>query len=342
MIVPVYNCEKYLPEMLEGFLRQEYGNYELILIDDGSTDDSPALCDRFAEQDARIRVIHQENGGVSKARNRGLDEARGKTIVFADADDRIKSRYLLDLINAAESLGADRQRALILADYQPFSEKGTEKRRFPKPFTMDYTTKEGLSSEHFRELIFQFRLYPPYCKLFQREIIEKNRIRFREGMRSAEDFEFNIRYLAAVDRVEYIDSVQYDYRIGYKKYTPSNRGVLGESEIISAHIMAHGITALATRMGILDEIQPEIDLWAAKKHYFNRLRMLFRKNTPVPVRERKQLYEALVSDPVYYSAVKRGAELLPKSATRTIARKADNFYSWLAFYTAHQNEVEKN
>lgn len=341
VIVPVYNCEKYLPEMLEGFLRQEHGDYELLLIDDGSQDGSPALCDRSAEQDARIRVIHQENGGVSKARNRGLDEARGETIVFVDADDRIRPRYLLDLISAAESLGADRQRSLVLADYQPFSENGTEKRRFPKPFSMDFRTRQGLTAEHFRELIFQFRLFPPYCKLYRRDIIEKNQIRFREGMRSAEDFEFNIRYLAAVDRVEYIDSVQYDYRIGYKKYVPSNRGVLGESEIKSAHIMAHGITDLAERMGILAEVGPEIDLWAAKKHYYNRLRMLFRKNTPVPVRERKQLYEALISDPVYYPAAKRGADQLPKSATRTIATKTDNFYSWLAFYTAHRDEVEK-
>lgn len=342
VIVPVYNCEKYLPEMMEGFQSQQFKDFELLLIDDGSQDGSPALCDRFAETDARVRVVHQENGGVSRARNRGLDEARGKTIVFVDADDRIKPRYLQDLIRAAESLGSNRQRTLVLADYQPFSEKGKEKRRFPKPFTMDFNTRQGLTAEHFRELIFQFRLYPPYCKLFQRDIIEKNRIRFREGMRSAEDFEFNIRYLAAVDRVEYIDSVQYDYRIGYKKYTPSNRGVLGASEINSAHIMAHGITDLAQRMGILEEIRPEIDRWAAEKHYFNRLRMLFRKSSQVSIREKKQLYDALISDPVYYSAARRGVPQLPKSCSRMIAENADYYYAWLAFYLAHRNQIEKD
>ena len=342
VIVPVYNCEQYFPKMIAGLQNQKYGDFELLLIDDGSTDGSSALCDQFSAQDLRVRVIHQKNGGVSNARNRGLEEACGKHVVFVDADDRIKPRYLLDLITAAKKLGTDRTGTLILSDYQPFSESGEEKRRFPKPFSMDFTTKQGLTAEHFRELIFQFRLFPPYCKLFRRDIIDENKIRFREGMRSAEDFEFNTRYLAAVDRVEYIDSVQYDYRIGYKKYIPSNHGVLGESEIKSAHIMAHGITDLANRMEIIEEVGSEIDIWAAKKHYFNRLRMLFRKSGEASIRERKQLYAELVSDPVYYSAVKRGAERLPKSSTRMIATKSDNFYSWLMFYTAHRNEVEKN
>ena len=129
--------------------------------------------------------------------------------------------------------------------------------------------------------------------------------------------------------------------MGYKKYVPSNRGVLGRSEIKSAHIMAHGITDLAKRMGILKTVGPEIDLWAANKHYFNRLRMLFRKNSRVSVRERKQLYKALIRDPVYYSAAKRGAALLPGSKTRMIALMADYFYVWLVFIRAHRYEVEQ-
>lgn len=341
VVVPVFNCKKYLPEMIEGFLKQEYGDFELLLIDDGSTDGSGVLCDQFAAQDPHIRVIHQVNGGVSRARNRGLDEARGEYVVFVDADDRIRPRYLLDLISAARGLGKDRARTLILSDYQPFSDVGREERSFPKPFSMDFTTKQGLTADHFRELIFQFRLFPPYCKLYRLDIIEANHIRFREGMKSAEDFDFNIRYLSAVDHLEYIDSVQYDYRVGYKKYVPSNHGVLGKSEITSAHIMAHGITDLAARMEILEEAGPEIDLWAANKHYFNRLRMLFRKNDSVSVRERKQLYTELLSDPVYSSAAKRGAKQLPKSTTKLIAKHADNFCSWLAFYWARQNEVDK-
>lgn len=342
VIVPVFNCTKFLPEMLGDSLQQEYENFELLLIDDGSTDNSLAICNQYALQDDRIRVIHQKNGGVSKARNRGIDEARGEYIVFIDADDRIRPRYLLDLINAARSLNFEDPNTFILSDYQPFSKKGPEKRTFPEPFSIDFRNRKGLTAEFFRELVFHFRLFPPYCKLYKRDIIEKYKIRFREGMKSAEDFDFNIRYLAAIDRVKYIDSVQYDYRVGYKKYVPSNRGVLGESEIKSAHIMANGITDLAKRMGILEKVGPEIDLWAANKHYFNRLRMLFRKNSQVSVRERRHLYRALIKDPVYYTAAKRGAARLPESETKIIAMKADYFYVWLAFYRAHRNEVEKH
>lgn len=337
VIVPVYNVGLFLPQCIDSIIHQSFQGFELILVDDGSTDGSGAICDACAEQDSRVRVIHQPNGGVSRARNRGLDEATGDYIVFVDADDLPGPDYLRNLLQASDGT----VRTMILSDYQPFSEKGPEKRSFPAPFTMDFRTGEGLTAEHFRELIFQFRLFPPYCKLYRRDVIEDNHIRFREGVRSAEDFEFNVRYLAAADRLVYIDSVQYDYRIGYKQYVPSNRGVLGESEIKSAHIMAHGITELAERMGILDEMRPEIDRWAANKHYYNRLRMLFMKGEGVEIAERKKLYRALTADPVYYDAARRGAAQLEKSSTKTIAEHFDSFMCWHLFYGMHGNKTDK-
>lgn len=341
IIVPVYNAVRYINDCIDGLLRQQFSNFELLLIDDGSKDGSGALCDAYAEHDSRICVIHQPNGGVSKARNRGLDEAKGDFVVFVDADDLVRPEYLSDLMRAQQACSDEMGRTMILSDYQPFSETGPEKRDFPAPFVMDFRSGVGLNAENFRELIFQFRLFPPYCKLYRRDVIQEHQIRFREGMRSAEDFEFNTRYLAAVDRLVYIDSVQYDYRVGYKQYVPSNRGVLGESEIKSAHIMAHGITDLATRMGILDEVQPEIDRWAANKHYFNRLRMLFMKSDNVGYSERKQLYRALTADPVYYSAAKRGTKQLGKTVTRTIAEKHDSYICWFLFYKMHGDQTDK-
>ena len=332
VIVPIYNVESYLPHCVEGIEKQLFCDYELLLIDDGSKDGSGALCDSFAAQDPRIRVIHQPNGGVSSARNRGLDEAKGEFVVFVDADDLVRPNYLFDLMQAQRDSSDEPVRTMILSDYQPFSEAGPEKRSFPEPFIVDFRSGVGLNVTNFRELIFRFRLFPPYCKLYCRDVIEEHQIRFREGMRSAEDFEFNSRYLTAVDRLIYIDSVQYDYRVGYKQYVPSNHGVLGDSEIKSAHIMAHGITDLAARMGILAEVQPEIDRWAANKHYFNRLRMLFMKSDKVSYGERKQLYRALTADPVYYSAARRGAAQLPKSATKLLAEKTDDFFMWRLFY----------
>ena len=94
IIVPVYRTEAWLEKCVRSVLTQTDGDWELILVDDGSPDNAGALCDRLAGEDARIRVIHQENAGVSAARNRGLDEARGAFAVFLDSDDWVDADYL--------------------------------------------------------------------------------------------------------------------------------------------------------------------------------------------------------------------------------------------------------
>ena len=108
IIVPVYNVEKYLPECIESILVQTFTDFELILVEDGSPDGCPALCDAAAEKDGRIRVIHQKNGGLSAARNAGLDIARGEWIGFVDSDDYIApemyEKYLSRVISETERL----------------------------------------------------------------------------------------------------------------------------------------------------------------------------------------------------------------------------------------------
>ena len=94
VIVPVYNAEKYLPRCIESVLAQTFVDWEMLLIDDGSTDASGSICDEYAAKDERIRVFHKENGGVSSARNLGLDNAQGEWITFVDSDDYIEENYL--------------------------------------------------------------------------------------------------------------------------------------------------------------------------------------------------------------------------------------------------------
>lgn len=89
VIVPVFNTEKYLDQCIQSILSQTYSNIELLLVDDGSTDSSGAICDRYAEQDSRVRVFHKPNGGVSSARNKGLEVAKGEYVIYCDADDWI-------------------------------------------------------------------------------------------------------------------------------------------------------------------------------------------------------------------------------------------------------------
>lgn len=107
IIVPVYKVEKYLPRCIDSLINQTYKNIEIILVDDGSPDNSPKLCDEYASKDSRIRVIHKENAGVSEARNTGIDNAKGDYICFVDSDDYVSENYVKLLMDKQCEAGAE-------------------------------------------------------------------------------------------------------------------------------------------------------------------------------------------------------------------------------------------
>ena len=107
IIVPVYNVKPYLNRCVDSLLGQSYQNMELLLVDDGSTDGSEALCDEYAAQDVRVRVLHKKNGGLSDARNAGVDAAKGEYLSFVDGDDWVSPYYIENLYRALEQAGAD-------------------------------------------------------------------------------------------------------------------------------------------------------------------------------------------------------------------------------------------
>lgn len=120
VIVPIYNVEQYLPRCIESILAQTYKNFELILVDDGSPDKCPEICEKYAEKDNRISVIHKINGGLSDARNAGLDIAKGDFITFVDSDDMIAPNAIEILLNAFKESNAD---IVITTRYNVFSEQ---------------------------------------------------------------------------------------------------------------------------------------------------------------------------------------------------------------------------
>lgn len=120
IIVPAYKVENYLQKCIDSILAQTFTDFELILVEDGSPDGCPALCDAAAAKDARIRVLHQKNGGLSAARNAGLDVARGEWIGFVDSDDYIAPEMYETLYKAVQNTGAD----LALCDYAAVDEAG--------------------------------------------------------------------------------------------------------------------------------------------------------------------------------------------------------------------------
>ena len=170
IIVPVYDVEHYLPKCIDSILAQTFTDFELILVEDGSPDNCPALCDAAAAKDARIRVIHQKNGGLSAARNAGLDVARGEWIGFVDSDDYIAPEMYETLYQTVQSTGAD----LALCDYVAVDETGA-----PCP-----PMHTGLAQQSFtgRELLknaYDLMVQLAWNKLYRRAIFAQ--LRYPEG-----------------------------------------------------------------------------------------------------------------------------------------------------------------
>jgi len=188
IIVPVYNAEKYLRRCIESVLGQEYKEYELLLVDDGSTDASGMICEEYAGKDPRIRVTHKENTGVSDTRNLAISQARGEYLQFLDSDDWITTDATGLLVGAAEESGCD----LVIADfYRVVGERVSHKG--------DIETEGVMSREEFAAHMMEdpadFYYGVLWNKLYRREIVETHRICMEPSVSWCEDFLFNLEYI---------------------------------------------------------------------------------------------------------------------------------------------------
>ena len=196
VIVPVYNTEKYLRRCIDSVLAQTYTDFELLLIDDGSKDSSGAICDEYAAQDTRMRVFHKENGGVSSARNMGLDHARGEWITFVDSDDWLSKDYLDDLIRHSDS-------DLVIAD---FVVEGSS--QWNEILPVGQWQGKELSGIIERDVALA-RFTAPWCKLLKKSLI--GQIRFYTELTTQEDALFMFRYLCVVQNIQIIAQKGYHY-----------------------------------------------------------------------------------------------------------------------------------
>lgn len=191
VIVPIFNAEKYLHRCIKRILAQDYTDYELLLIDDGSTDNSGTICDEYAIKDNRIRVFHKENGGVSSARNWGLDNAIGEYIMFVDSDDYMLPGMLEVMVSTLKAKSAD----LVVCGT---TETGGG---YWRPIAdVDYSINQ--LKENFVSLLHTELLSPPWNKIYKKEIIGSNR--FCEDISFGEDLLFNIQYLEKCENISFI------------------------------------------------------------------------------------------------------------------------------------------
>ena len=212
VIVPVYNAEQYLAECVDSILAQTLRDVEVILVDDGSTDVSPAMCDRYAAQDGRIICIHQENAGAAAARNRGLKAAAGKYIAFVDSDDWIDPDMYETMVNTAEARSCD----LVICDCVKESDAGSQ--IYTHELPGGYYDRAAMVSGYFPQLLMPDSMeYPVTISnvllLIRREIIEENRLSFPEGMRFSEDLLFGSEVGYYAQSMTYIKGyTPYHYR----------------------------------------------------------------------------------------------------------------------------------
>ncbi len=204
IIVPVFRAEPYLRECIDSILAQTYTDWELILVDDGSPDGSGLICDEYAEADFRVRVIHKENGGVSSARNLGIEQAKGSYITFIDADDFVGRHYLADFDPDDDDL--------YIEGFVRFGEMNNTEVCTALP----NRSKVSDTRAYWTNLLQKTHFFAPWCKLFKTDIILSNNIRFPIGMKNAEDIHFCLEYILYVDTLVTIPQAHY-----YHRYTPS-------------------------------------------------------------------------------------------------------------------------
>lgn len=223
VIVPVYNVEKYLDKCITSILSQTYTNIELILIDDGSSDKSPMICDEYAKNDSRVVVVHHANKGVACARNKGLDLATGNYITFVDSDDYIHEGMYERLMNELRSNNAD----MAICNLQQFDDAGTEYER-PACIGDEIVDGRTILSRLTGKRAWVYTVV--WNRLYKREIF--NEIRCPEGKIREDEF-IVLPVYAACSKIVLIKDAYYYYRINNNSIM-ANKNTIRQLDAVEA------------------------------------------------------------------------------------------------------------
>lgn len=209
IILPIYKVEEYLNECVDSILNQSFINYEIILVDDGSPDKCPEICDKYAENDDRINVIHKNNGGLSSARNRGVESAKGEYIIFVDSDDYWNDNGALDdLARKIEELKSVDILVFNNIDYSCLTGESVVCNR-----AYDIDLLENSSKEVVLKYFFDNGLFPgaAWVTVTRRKFLEENGITFIEGIK-AEDIDWLLNVFLNAQKFSAVNNAFYVYR----------------------------------------------------------------------------------------------------------------------------------
>ena len=210
IIIPVYNSAEYLPTCLDSVLAQTYQNLEIILVEDGSSDNSPHICEEYAERDPRIHLINGAHSGPGAARNQGINAATGTYIVFVDSDDICEPKLIETLLTNIP----DESNSMAICGIRLTDENGNPTGEFMENYRV-------LSAHDYVSDILSVWKANPLCggvysKLYRREILQNNKVLFEENTTYAEDFCFNLKCLQYVGKIVILPDLLYRYRFGRK------------------------------------------------------------------------------------------------------------------------------
>ena len=203
VIIPVYNTEKYISACLDSILSQSKVSIEIIIIDDGSTDSSASICDKYAQKYDNIKTLHIENSGPATAKNKGIKLAQGNYIALTDSDDRMEPLMLHKMVNAGTRHNAD----IICCNYKQIDEKGniSHLNSTNKQYVLNH--EEGLIHFFSKDKIYS----QCWTKLYKRQMLNDNNIINDPGLRTDEDFIFNIRAFVHAKTTVIVDEPLYEY-----------------------------------------------------------------------------------------------------------------------------------
>lgn len=249
IIVPVYNAEQSLPRCLDSICAQTYQNLEIILVDDGSTDDSLTVCRKFAYRDARIHVLSQPNSGVSAARNNAIETATGKYIQFVDSDDWIDENMTFLLVQRAEREQAD----FIISHYCRVDGEKTTVHGFLE--TSACMNRLEFAQELIRNPA-SFYYGVMWNKLYRRDIIRRHRIYCYEQLSWCEDFLFNLTYILCTNRICAVRTPLYYYVKNDKSLTATT--LTPHSSIAIRRQLFEYYKVFCTELGMFEENKKQI------------------------------------------------------------------------------------
>lgn len=208
IIVPVYNAESFIVQTIASLRNQSYENIEILLIDDGSTDNSLDICYKFEKKDPRIQVFHKKNEGVSATRNFGINKSSGKYLMFVDSDDFIDTNTIKLFLNLKEKYNAD----LTVFGMRRVNDNLETTYTFQHKFQY-FQDQQKIVTEAIPNLLMTEALSPVCTNVYSSEIIKNNNIYFNEKLELGEDLLFNYNYIRKISSIIISNEITYNYRI---------------------------------------------------------------------------------------------------------------------------------